>query len=60
VLAVKVEEDNVQALLIRLREKLADKKLSLSIGLLSIDPQHEESIEAMYAEKQSKPNRRQA
>jgi diguanylate cyclase (GGDEF)-like protein len=68
VLAMEAEEYSAQMLVTRLCERLAVDNLSMSIGVVAIDAQSEESMDAiigradqaMYAEKHSKPHRGKA
>jgi len=65
VLAVQADEHFVEPLLARLRERLGESNLAMSVGVITFDAQNEISIDdliaradaAMYAEKQLKPNR---
>ena len=65
VLAVEADENMAQALLARLRERLAQNNQSLSVGIVTFDAQTDNSIhdlitradEAMYSEKRTKPGR---
>jgi diguanylate cyclase (GGDEF)-like protein/PAS domain S-box-containing protein len=68
VLAMEAEEQTAQTLAARLRERLTANGISMSVGVVSIDSQAEESMDAilgradqaMYADKRNKPNHRKA
>jgi len=67
VLAMEAKEDCTQALLTRLHAKLAEKDQTMSVGVITFDAKNDTSIdnliaradEAMYAEKRTKPGRRE-
>ena len=67
VLAVDANDDAAQILPARLRERLAEKNQSMSIGVVTCDAQSDISMddliaradEAMYVEKRKKPGRRE-
>ena len=68
VLAVDANDHAAQILPARLRKRLAEKNQSMSMGVVTCDAQNEISMgdliaradKAMYAEKRSKPHRREA
>lgn len=67
VLVIDVEEYGSQILMERLQEQLAANQQSMSMGVVTIDPQNELSIDeliakadqAMYREKRAKPGHRE-
>ncbi|MBC7877081.1 MAG: diguanylate cyclase [Anaerolineales bacterium] len=67
VLAIEAEEQDAQMLVARLHEQLAENNQSMSIGVVTLNAQNEITLdeliaradEAMYAEKRTKPSRRE-